>query len=440
MSAVCIVTVQQARLPLFLLFHLWVSSVKSHESIEVDHVAVENVDKPELPTSSSYTSSYEKHPWIKKTGLGFFCSICRLHGSKQPGTKWSVVPLASNCSKKLYAKVAKHATSGMHKMSLIAESQSNAPGVLAQVVKSANAKQVGNSECIKGLFRTAYVMLANEIPHNTNWRAIVSTVAACDQSGILSSYIRKCPANGHHLSHTSITDILDAFGEAIQNDVKKRVAGTQLFSLMADECTDINRLEMVSVCIRKLEHAKISEIFIGCWPVKSTRAVDVTECILRALESVDLDPKNVASVAFDGVVNSRSSWSSWFITELNTEWNFIRRLDGDQTLPAAIMDFALSAEKRAMFPAFSMAAYRMLLLPLGTANVEMSFSTLNRILCSKRCRLNPENVRQLMLLSVEGITIPDVRDATADDEAAFNKLIDNAYALWLQKPRRVTAE
>lgn len=104
------------------------------------------------------------------------------------------------------------------------------------------------------------------------------------------------------------------------------------------------------------------------------------------------------------------------------------------------MDLALSAEKRAMFPAFSMAAYRMLLLPLGTANVERSFSTLNRILCSKRCRLNPEHVRQLMLLSVEGINIPDVRDATADDEAAFNKLIDNAYALWLQKPRRVTAE
>jgi len=90
-----------------------------------------------------------------------------------------------------------------------------------------------------------------------------------------------------------------------------------------------------------------------------------------------------------------------------------------------------------LFLLFSMAAYRMLLLPLGTANVERSFSTLNRILCSKRCRLNPEHVRQLMLMPVEGITIPDVRDATADDEAAFNKLIDNAYALWLQKkPRR----
>ena len=84
---------------------------------------------------------------------------------------------------------------------------------------------------------------------------------------------------------------------------------------------------------------------------------------------------------------------------------------------------------------------RLLLLPLGTANVERSFSTLNRILCTKRCRLNAEHVRHLMLLSVEGIAVdPNVCNATADNEATFNKLLDKAYTLWLQKPRRVTDE
>jgi hypothetical protein len=39
-----------------------------------------------------------------------------------------------------------------------------------------------------------------------------------------------------------------------------------------------------------------------------------------------------------------------------------------------------------------------------------------------------------MLLSVEGIAVPDVRNATADDEAAFNKLVDKAYNLWLKNP------
>ena len=108
--------------------------------------------------------------------------------------------------------------------------------------------------------------------------------------------------------------------------------------------------------------------------------------------------------------------------------------------PTALMGLASSAQKRAMFPAFSMAATRLLLLPLGTANVEKSFSTLNRILCTKRCRLNAEHVRHLMLLSVEDIAVPDIRNATADNEAAFNKLLDKAYTLWLQKPRRVTDE
>ena len=46
--------------------------------------------------------------------------------------------------------------------------------------------------------------------------------------------------------------------------------------------------------------------------------------------------------------------------------------------------------------------------------------------------------QKLMLLSIEGVAIPDVRDATTDDEAAFSKLIDKAYNVWLTKPRRVT--
>jgi len=38
-----------------------------------------------------------------------------------------------------------------------------------------------------------------------------------------------------------------------------------------------------------------------------------------------------------------------------------------------------------------------------------------------------------MLQSVEGIAVPGVHKATADDEAAFSKLFDKAYNLWLKK-------
>jgi len=72
---------------------------------------------------------------------------------------------------------------------------------------------------------------------------------------------------------------------------------------MADECTDINTHEVVSVCTRFIANGAVIEMFIGCWPVKSTAAVDVRDCILRALKSVGLDPGHMVSVAFDGAAN-----------------------------------------------------------------------------------------------------------------------------------------
>ena len=97
------------------------------------------------------------------------------------------------------------------------------PSVVTQVVQSANAKQIGNSESMKGLFRTAYMMSANEIPHTTNWRAMMSTLLPVSRT--MASYNRKCRANGHHLSQTSITAILESFGDAISNDVRDKSSG-----------------------------------------------------------------------------------------------------------------------------------------------------------------------------------------------------------------------
>jgi len=58
------------------------------------------------------------------------------------------------------------------------------------------------------------------------------------------------------------------------------------------------------------------------------------------------------------------------------------------------------------------------------------------ILNSERCRLLPGHTCQLMQLAVEGLQVPDVRDAEEEDVAAFNNFLDKAYRLWLAKPHR----
>jgi hypothetical protein len=89
-----------------------------------------------------------------------------------------------------------------------------------------------------------------------------------------------------------------------------------------------------------------------------------------------------------------------------------------------------------MFPTFAQLARKILLLPIGTAGVERSFSTLNRILNSDRCRLLPDHVDSLMKVAIEGPVVPDVREPAADNDTFMQKLTDSAYKQWLKKPRR----
>jgi hypothetical protein len=623
------------------------------------------------------------------------CSACQQFPTSAPGV-WVTVPLPLKSSKKLYQKADKHAKSPVHLFCVeqLKAKQQNI-SIKSQLVAAANAQTARDADAMKTLFRAAYFLFVQEIPHTTNWRPLVSTIAECESNDYLATYLRKCPANGHHLSQTSINDILESFGEAVSQTVKQRLSSTTEFSVMADECTDINGREIVSVCVRIIENQEIAEIFLGSWPVESTTAAVVTASIIKALESYSLDPKGIICAAFDGAANmsgqrggvqallrayspnlvfvhcrshllqlalvksaadivevkrtlallnklyslfskspkrllvlkatqlaidgmthklvqpGATRWLSYegsvdvvckhyaaiclalesiyadagdlscdagglllqfrksstvcilhmlhsilqplarlskclqssegnmcsamelvktviedleeydfdklqietaasrskirdagaqldddlsedkclkicrdfvreilknlrlrfsdevsqlcdlqkifkeksdspdltkvanllkvTVAELQNEWKYLRRIPIDFSHQKELVDLGISVEKSAMFPLFCRVARILVLLPLGTATVERSFSTLNRILNSQRCRLSPEHVSQLMLLSVESQPIPDVRNAEDDETSNINTLIGAAYNLWLKKPRRLAS-
>ena len=123
-------------------------------------------------------------------------------------------------------------------------------------------------------------------------------------------------------------------------------------------------------------------------------------------------------------------------SDMELEWKILRRLPNDLSNQDSMLNLAVSAEKAAMFPIFSTVVRKLLILPVGTATVERSFSTMNRILSSQRCRLLPNHACQLMQLSIEGPEIPDVRDGSDVEQQAWNALLDKTYAKWLEQPRR----
>ena len=119
----------------------------------------------------------------------------------------------------------------------------------------------------------------------------------------------------------------------------------------------------------------------------------------------------------------------------------MRRLPGDLSSQDAMLDLALSNDKQLTFIHLSPTCRKILLLPIGTAAVERSFSTMNQIMTSKRCRLNPGHISQLMQLSIEGSEIPDIRDVVCEESDnsehdKFYELVNAAHVIWLAKPRR----
>ena len=78
----------------------------------------------------------------------------------------------------------------------------------------------------------------------------------------------------------------------------------------------------------------------------------------------------------------------------------------------------------ATFPALSQLAVRLLLLPIGTATCERSFSAMNRPQCSKRSQLTAEHLEQLMFISHKGPKIPHPRLVGAAADQAQNSYDD----------------
>ena len=118
------------------------------------------------------TSSYERHSWLIRRKDGFMCSACQQFPTSAPGV-WVTVPLPLKSSKKLYQKADKHAKSSVHMFCVeqVKAKQQNI-NIKSQLVAAANAQTESDANAMKTLFKAAYFMFVQEIPHTTNWRSL----------------------------------------------------------------------------------------------------------------------------------------------------------------------------------------------------------------------------------------------------------------------------
>ncbi|XP_054719186.1 zinc finger MYM-type protein 1-like [Uloborus diversus] len=142
-----------------------------------------------------------------------------------------------------------------------------------------------------------------------NFRALLRYRAA---GGVvdLRQYLVMSAGNAMYTSPRIQNEIINTFGEMIQMQIRDRVHKSGLFSVLADETTDIAGIQQFSLCVRYLEDATASvrEDFLCFVPVNDVTGKGLCTTIKDTLSNLGIDLHNLRGQGYDGVLAMRGEF------------------------------------------------------------------------------------------------------------------------------------
>ena len=80
-------------------------------------------------------------------------------------------------------------------------------------------------------------------------------------------------------------DLLRAASQCLIDDIKSKVLSAGFYSLLADEVKDVSKRELLGVSLRYVLEGKVRERAIGFVELKGMSAVEISEHLIKILES-----------------------------------------------------------------------------------------------------------------------------------------------------------
>lgn len=144
------------------------------------------------------------------------------------------------------------------------------------------------------------------IDNEGNFRAILRLVVSHDYQ--LENAINSMPRNATYLSPVIQNEIVEVCGEMVRDTLIAKIKKAGLFSVLADETSDISQLEQFSICIRYVDEdtdgmPSIREDFIGYQSATDLTGENLASQLLSTLREFDLDPSNIRGQGYDGASN-----------------------------------------------------------------------------------------------------------------------------------------
>ena len=196
-----------------------------------------------------YSTDYK---WlVYEPNQGGFCSLCRDYWkpatplyyemrsktkgvfTTQPFINWKNAPGPSG-------SLAKHQESYYHKTAAQHLLFKQQHGSVAQQLFNVNeAERKVNRQRLGDLIDAAYFLFKHELPHTTLYAPLLELLSKIDYSKKLSTFFEKCPKNASYDSATTVTELLEATSEIIDEHILAKIREARIISIMADEGTDI---------------------------------------------------------------------------------------------------------------------------------------------------------------------------------------------------------
>ncbi len=116
---------------------------------------------------------------------------------------------------------------------------------------------------------------------------------------VLASHLQTTGKNATYLSWKTQNEIIEKCGGYISETIVGEI-GDSIFTVIADETTDISGIEQFSISVRYLFNQNICEKFLGFIPVYDTTGYGLATALLNYLRNMNLNLNNLRGQAYDG--------------------------------------------------------------------------------------------------------------------------------------------
>ncbi|CAF3512118.1 unnamed protein product, partial [Rotaria socialis] len=174
--------------------------------------------------------------------------------------------------------------------------------VAQQLFNASELERQENRQRFSDLLDGAYFLFKHELPHTTLYEPLLEVLTKIDHSKKVSTFFDKCKKNGSYDSTATVTELLEATSEVIDKQILTKIRESRIISIMADEGTDINHHQNLSICIRycNQDTGEPTESFISLLKIKNKDAQTIFDTIVKELKSKNIDMTKVRFTGFDG--------------------------------------------------------------------------------------------------------------------------------------------